>query len=440
MKKKAVLTFIIFLPVFIFCNDIEYVITNNEGLDELIKINTQIKVNEEDIFYSVNNKAAQTHLYVKYNNKNIRHTQKDVELSKSKKIFSDSNFREYIPVWYFTALKEKNRDIIFSNQPKWTAIKNKKNIDASPWEDFESTFWPESFTINNIYFFLFRGQEFPISKIESEKEIFKVYIHRTNDSYITNDYPYPDEYEKCINDEYFVLLLKFDGDYADVWINTEDSYIGKYALASYETCLNIKNLMNGNHNYTNITWPRHADGTSDYEDITLAAANEIADMEEAANAPATEHAELAEEITIPKPAPAIGKTAVVTENLRLRTDDNMTAEVVTTLSAGTCVKVLAHGREDTIDGIASNWVQVRVLGGAKDKDGNAIEAGTKGWLFGDYLSETEEAAESEKANKEADAKESSALLILLIAAGVAALAIMLAVVILATKRKKVYKD
>lgn len=292
MKKKAVLTFIIFLPVFIFCNDIEYVITNNEGLDELIKINTQIKVNEEDIFYSVNNKAAQTHLYVKYNNKNIRLTQKNVELSKSKKIFSDSNFREYIPVWYFTALKEKNRDIIFSNQPKWTAIKNKKNIDASPWEDFESTFWPESFTINNIYFFLFRGQEFPISKIESEKEIFKVYIHRTNDSYITNDYPYPDEYEKCINDEYFVLLLKFDGDYADVWINTEDSYIGKYALASYEICLNIKNLMNGNHNYTNITWPRHADGTSDYEDITPAAAN----------APATEHAEPAEEAALPEAA------------------------------------------------------------------------------------------------------------------------------------------
>ena len=436
MKKKAVLTFIIFLPVFIFCNDIEYVITNNEGLDELIKINTQIKVNEEDIFYSVNNKAAQTHLYVKYNNKNIRLTQKNVELSKSKKIFSDSNFREYIPVWYFTALKEKNRDIIFSNQPKWTAIKNKKNIDASPWEDFESTFWPESFTINNIYFFLFRGQEFPISKIESEKEIFKVYIHRTNDSYITNDYPYPDEYEKCINDEYFVLLLKFDGDYADVWINTEDSYIGKYALASYEICLNIKNLMNGNHNYTNITWPRHADGTSDYEDITPAAANETADMEEAANETATEHAELAEEITIPKPAPAIGKTAVVTENLRLRTSDKTTAEVVTTLAARTRVKVLAPGREDTIDGIASNWVQVSVLDGAKDKDGNAVAAGTKGWLFGGYLSEAE-SVESEMANEEAStAKEATALPIVLIAAGGAGFVILLAVILLASKKRK----
>ena len=110
---------------------------------------------------------------------------------------------------------------------------------------------------------------------------------------------------------------------------------------------------------------------------------------ESANASSTERTKSAKESAVPKPAPAIGKTAIVIENLRLRTDDKTTAQVIATLAAGTRVKVLAHGREDTIDGIASNWVQVEVLGGAKDKDDNAIEAGTKGWLFGGYLSETE---------------------------------------------------
>lgn len=46
---------------------------------------------------------------------------------------------------------------------------------------------------------------------------------------------------------------------------------------------------------------------------------------EPVNVPATEHAEFVEfvkESAIPKPAPATGKTAVVTENLRLRTDDS----------------------------------------------------------------------------------------------------------------------
>ena len=197
-------------------------------------------------------------------------------MSESKKIYPDSDLREYIPIWYFTALKEKNINIVFSNQPKWENIKNKRNIDASPGEDFESSFWPEGFTINNIYFFLFRGQEFPISRIESKNKIYKVYIHRTNDSYTTNDYPYPNEYEKYINDEYFVLLLKFDGDYVDVWINTENDYIGKYALASYETCLSINQLMNGNCNYNNITWPRHADGSCDYDGSNKTAAVQTA--------------------------------------------------------------------------------------------------------------------------------------------------------------------
>ena len=145
------------------------------------------------------------------------------------------------------------------------------------------------------------------------------------------------------------------------------------------------------------------------------------------------------ETAVSKPAPAIGKTAIVTENLRLRTSDKTTAEVVTTLAAGTRVKVLAPGREDTIDGIASNWVQVSVPGGAKDKDGNAIEVGTAGWLFGGYLSEVE-STENERANKEAHAKESSALPIVPIVVGVAAFAILLAVVILAVKKRKACKD
>ena len=100
------------------------------------------------------------------------------------------------------------------------------------------------------------------------------------------------------------------------------------------------------------------------------------------------------------------------------------------------MKVLAPGREDTIDGIASNWVQVEVLGGAKDKDGNAIEAGTVGCLFGGYLSEVE-STESENPNeKAANAKESSALPILPIAAGGKVLVALLAVILLVVAKKR----
>ena len=170
----------------------------------------------------------------------------------------------------------------------------------------------------------------------------------------------------------------------------------------------------------------------------------VSDMEEVSestNAPTTKRAEPSEDAAIPKPAPAVGKTATVTENLRLRTDDKTTAEVVTTLAAGTRVKVEAIGKEETIDGITSNWVQVSVLDGAKDKDGNAIEAGTVGWLFGGYLSEVEEAAENERANEESSsAKESSSLPIMPIVVGGALLVGLLTVVILAVKKRKNSKE
>ena len=362
MKKIVTFIFLFSFSFFLFSDEIEYIITNNNELCELIDINTKIKVDEADIFYSVNNKDAQINLYFKYNNKNIQLTQKNVELSKSKKLFSDSNFREYIPIWYFTALEEKDKSIIYSNQPKWETIKNQKNIDASPWEQFESSFWPEGFIINNIYFFLFRGQEFPISKIEFKNKIYKVYIHRTIDSYITNDYPYPDKYEKYINDEYFVLLFKFDGDYVDVWINSENDYIGKYALASYETCLSINQLMNGKCNYNNITWPRHADGTCDYEDVSSV-----------------------KTVSTPTTNVVPNKTMTVSENLKLRSGEATSTQVLTVMQAGTKVKILELGKAETIDGINSNWVKVEVLSGAKDRDGRTIRAGTVGWCYGGYL-------------------------------------------------------
>ncbi len=114
------------------------------------------------------------------------------------------------------------------------------------------------------------------------------------------------------------------------------------------------------------------------------------------------------------------------------------------------MKVLAYGREDTIDGIASSWVQVSVLGGSKDKDGNAIAGGTTGWLFGGYLAEAEEAVHFEAAEspdtEKAEAtntlasQRGSRLPTLPIAGGVVFLVVLLAVIVLAMKKWKNGKE
>lgn len=79
----------------------------------------------------------------------------------------------------------------------------------------------------------------------------------------------------------------------------------------------------------------------------------------------------------------------VSENLRLRENQDTSSASITTMQAGTLVKILSVGKEETIDGIKSSWVQIEVQRGAKDKDGNTIQAGTTGWCFGGYLYEAE---------------------------------------------------
>ncbi len=228
------------------------------------------------------------------------------------------------------------------------------------------------------------------------------------------------------------LIIKEDGDYFDMYLdNPTGTPIMTFAIGDRMKVIDkLESIVLGEKiDLNDIIFPRHADGTCDYDNANVSTTT-VSD-----GSPDTS----TEESVISKPAPDLGKTATVTENLRLRTADKTMAKVVTTLAAGTRVKVLAPGREDTIDGIASSWAQVEVLGGAKNKDGNAIESGTKGWLFGGYLSEAE-SAESEMANEEAStAKEPSALPIVPVAAGGAVLAVLLAVILFAVKKKKYEK-
>ena len=75
----------------------------------------------------------------------------------------------------------------------------------------------------------------------------------------------------------------------------------------------------------------------------------------------------------------------VSENLKLRSGEATSTQVLTVMQAGTKVKILELGKAETIDGISSNWVKVEVQSVAKDRDGRTIRAGTIGWCYGGYL-------------------------------------------------------
>lgn len=73
------------------------------------------------------------------------------------------------------------------------------------------------------------------------------------------------------------------------------------------------------------------------------------------------------------------------DNLRLRSEDDLSANSLLTIQKNTRVKILETGKYEVIDGLLSNWAYVEVLSGSKDKEGNLIKDGTKGWCFGGYL-------------------------------------------------------
>lgn len=79
------------------------------------------------------------------------------------------------------------------------------------------------------------------------------------------------------------------------------------------------------------------------------------------------------------------KTMLVNENLKLRSGEASSTQVLVVMQAGTKVKILELGKAETIDGISSNWVKVEVQKGAKDREGKPIKSGTVGWCYGGYL-------------------------------------------------------
>ena len=159
---------------------------------------------------------------------------------------------------------------------------------------------------------------------------------------------------KLASEEPFFITFQRDGDYLRISSKQKD-YYQEYFFATEYTYDQICSLIFYDIvDPSLVTWPRHADGSCDYETVVRLQS---------------------------------GKGYRASDNLRLRSSGSKAGKHVVTIGKGTQVKVLSIGAEQTLDGIISNWVQVEVQAGAKDRDGKAIAAGTTGWLFGGYLTE-----------------------------------------------------
>ena len=301
----------------------------------------------------------------------------------------------WLPIEYLEVIKSKNRDTMKVILPTYNYEKEWDEV-SDCWKE-----WYERYTIENLFFddykgldgnrykFIFFDNEwfYSIKKIETNLFILlhqdvgsilntntKVFqtgkispLRNLRKAPLYSENPaYYDEEEYKFDEILIDAKFIFDGDYLTVYAN-EDKFKQIYFRCTEETFEQLKSLIYTNKiDLSKVTWPRHADGSCDYDGSKKTAAVQTAKATPSTNV-------------------AQNKLMTVKENLKLRSDEATFTQVLSVMFAGTKVKILELGKAETIDGISSNWVKVEVQKDATDRDGKPIPPGTTGWCYGGYL-------------------------------------------------------
>ena len=270
----------------------------------------------------------------------------------------------WIPYYYYLqTINAERTNIVLHNEQYWETFENTTEDQDATWIDF---FRVNKFYFGDFYFIYFGGSWYDdvdflayLDEISQDKIVYTV----------QNMYSHFFDYKKrlyYVQPEYlplfkrqtpFKVIFTIDGDYMKMYIDevSDKTLFQTLVRTSPAAREQIENwIKSKSDDLSKVTWPRHADGTCDYETAVRLQS---------------------------------GKRYRASDNLRLRSSGSTAGKPVVTIGKGTQVKVLSIGTEQTIDGITSNWVQVEVQAGAKDRDGKPIDSGTTGWCFGGYLAE-----------------------------------------------------
>ena len=154
----------------------------------------------------------------------------------------------------------------------------------------------------------------------------------------------------------YSLYFRFDGEYLYIYLEDGKTLYATYCAydKSEEEALQ-EAIRTNEFDMTKFTFPRHADGTCDYESGGGVPGKKI-----------------------------VNGVYRAKENLRLRETGSTSGKAITTMQADTYVRILSLGKEETIDGITDNWVEVETQFGAKNLEGDFLY-GETAWCFGGYL-------------------------------------------------------
>ena len=276
--------------------------------------------------------------------------------------------------WYRDYFNEviyrKDRNIIVEYQPSLTEKEN-INFYDSAYADMIYWFDEPSIYRDRITWTKFDDGEYgsyisigmPGFSYKAKKVATDLYELELEDVRISQEkyefllkYGYDLNFALDATEPEYSLYFRFDGEYLYIYLEDGKTLYATYCAydESEEEALH-EAIRTNEFDMTKITFPRHADGTCDYESGGGVPGKKI-----------------------------VNGVYRAQDNLRLRETGSTSGKAITTMQAGSLVLILSKGREETIDGITDNWVEVELQWDSKDLEGDRLY-GKTGWCFGGYL-------------------------------------------------------
>lgn len=271
----------------------------------------------------------------------------------------EHNYEPYEETW--TDMYDKKFEVIFSyyknfsNDNKYSSNTKILEIGDCPWEVF---------CISNVCF---------------TKKCFQLEIHSPSDYSDCSFNFYIIPFPKFNKTSKYNFNIYFDGDYFDLYINNK--LVHKFCRIDENSLAQYQNLIKDNTcDLSKVTWPRHADGTCDYDDKII-----IPDSVKIVE-------ELKKEFSVKKNAVKViekpilqkGEYTVLNES-DIREESKVKSTLIAKIGSGSKVIVKKIGRKETINGITSNWVKINIVPGAENGRGYKLPEYINGWLFGGNL-------------------------------------------------------
>lgn len=186
-------------------------------------------------------------------------------------IFCNDKYSEnYILNFYIDVLFSKDRDSMFNYTDKY------KDFDLSDMDGIWKIKWYEGFEPESIKFYfddneigIGEGHYFCYQNIEHKKNNTIYYsgneseLNKQSDEYSAIDW----SPVRKFND--FILIFEYEGDYLNIYFNEDikSNLLATFCRVTQETYKEFESLVHYNLcDLSKVTWPRHTDGTCDYDD------------------------------------------------------------------------------------------------------------------------------------------------------------------------------